>query len=216
MTDEAGLLQAMRDAPGDSALRLVYADWLEEQGDPRADFVRLESRLRRSSARDAGYPRDLALWLVWRDRLPADWLEVLARRVNGLPLPAELLALIEAGRWRCPADQSAIDRLFPERSELCLYSFELMQSETKGFPVAATPMWLGEPDPAHPPGDIDPRLAVLVADLGIGYDQPIALDYRTSLGQPQVLTLQWGSSAQNNRWVEVDPNIQAFAETIGL
>ncbi|MEK6239408.1 MAG: TIGR02996 domain-containing protein [Planctomycetales bacterium] len=27
--------------PGDAACRLVYADWLEEQGDRRADFIRL-------------------------------------------------------------------------------------------------------------------------------------------------------------------------------
>jgi uncharacterized protein (TIGR02996 family) len=31
--------------PGDTDLRLVYADWLEEQGDPRGEFIRLETKM---------------------------------------------------------------------------------------------------------------------------------------------------------------------------
>jgi uncharacterized protein (TIGR02996 family) len=40
MGDEENFIQAIRAAPGDYALRLVYADWLEERGDPRAEFLR--------------------------------------------------------------------------------------------------------------------------------------------------------------------------------
>lgn len=111
--------------------------------------------------------------------------------VNSLPLPPSLLILIESGRWRCPADQSGLDRLFPERGEFCCYSFAGMEGETQVIYRNPTPMWRGMPDPANPPGDIDPKLAVLIADLGIGYDQPIALDYRLSREQPRVLTLRW-------------------------
>jgi uncharacterized protein (TIGR02996 family) len=42
MTGGAGLLRAILDAPDDDAARLVYADWLEERGDPRAEFIRLQ------------------------------------------------------------------------------------------------------------------------------------------------------------------------------
>src|SRR5262245_20452084 len=34
MTDDTALLGAVLEAPGDEAPRLVYADWLEERGDP--------------------------------------------------------------------------------------------------------------------------------------------------------------------------------------
>jgi uncharacterized protein (TIGR02996 family) len=34
MNDEAAFLQAMQTNPADNTLRLVFADWLEEQGDP--------------------------------------------------------------------------------------------------------------------------------------------------------------------------------------
>jgi uncharacterized protein (TIGR02996 family) len=40
MTDDAAFRNAILAAPDDDAPRLVYADWLEERGDPRAEFVR--------------------------------------------------------------------------------------------------------------------------------------------------------------------------------
>src|SRR5262249_42657415 len=42
MTDEAAFLRSILDDPDDEANRLVYADWLEERGDPRAELVRLQ------------------------------------------------------------------------------------------------------------------------------------------------------------------------------
>lgn len=40
MDHEAAFLSAIRAAPGDATTRLVFADWLEERGDPRAAWVR--------------------------------------------------------------------------------------------------------------------------------------------------------------------------------
>jgi uncharacterized protein (TIGR02996 family) len=45
MRDEAAFLEAIREDPNDDAARLVYADWLEEQGDSRCEYLRLEYRL---------------------------------------------------------------------------------------------------------------------------------------------------------------------------
>jgi uncharacterized protein (TIGR02996 family) len=43
MRDNDALLQAIRDDPEDDAVRLVYADWLEDQGETeRAGFIRLQ------------------------------------------------------------------------------------------------------------------------------------------------------------------------------
>lgn len=49
MDDEAAFVRAIRANPDDAALRLVFADWLEDRGDPRSQFVRLESKLALSS-----------------------------------------------------------------------------------------------------------------------------------------------------------------------
>jgi uncharacterized protein (TIGR02996 family) len=48
MTDAAALLAAVRQAPADDAPRLVYADWLDEHGQPeRAEFIRVQCELAR-------------------------------------------------------------------------------------------------------------------------------------------------------------------------
>ena len=43
MDAEQRLIDAMRDEPDSVEPGLVYADWLEEQGDPRAELVRAGS-----------------------------------------------------------------------------------------------------------------------------------------------------------------------------
>jgi uncharacterized protein (TIGR02996 family) len=45
MKHEAAFLQALLDDPDDLGGRLVFADWLEEQGDPRAEFLRVQAEL---------------------------------------------------------------------------------------------------------------------------------------------------------------------------
>jgi len=45
MHDEEAFLRAIEEKPDDLARRLVYADWLEERGDPRARYLRLECQL---------------------------------------------------------------------------------------------------------------------------------------------------------------------------
>src|SRR5579862_9776635 len=38
-------LQAILDNPDDDAPRLVFADWLDERGDPRGELLRIQCRL---------------------------------------------------------------------------------------------------------------------------------------------------------------------------
>jgi uncharacterized protein (TIGR02996 family) len=48
MADHPELLQAIVESPDDDDVRLVYADWLDENGEPeRAEFIRLHCRLAR-------------------------------------------------------------------------------------------------------------------------------------------------------------------------
>jgi formylglycine-generating enzyme len=48
MNDEATFLHAMQQHPEDNALRLVFADWLEERGDKRGELIRLLHTLTQS------------------------------------------------------------------------------------------------------------------------------------------------------------------------
>lgn len=77
MSDEAAFLKAIRTNPNDDTTRLVYADWLDERGDPRGAFVRLHAALR-SVAPDhvqrVAAEHELS---VWRKECPHEWLAVM-------------------------------------------------------------------------------------------------------------------------------------------
>src|SRR5262245_16952100 len=49
---ERALVQAIREQPEDDALRLIYADWLQDRGDPRGEFI--HAQVRWHQARQAG------------------------------------------------------------------------------------------------------------------------------------------------------------------
>lgn len=55
MGEDEAFLAVVRAHPADDMPRLVYADWLDERGDPRGDFLRLESQLRRIPEADPSY-----------------------------------------------------------------------------------------------------------------------------------------------------------------
>jgi uncharacterized protein (TIGR02996 family) len=83
MPDDATFLRLIAAAPHDDAPRLVYADWLEERGDPRGRFIRVQCALA-SLAADDGRRSDLEQ--VERHLLAAHgaaWAGALAGRVSG-------------------------------------------------------------------------------------------------------------------------------------
>ena len=59
--DEKPFLDEISANPDDDGARLIYADWLEEQGDPRAEYVRAEVAFYGTSMDDAEFAnrRDL-------------------------------------------------------------------------------------------------------------------------------------------------------------
>ncbi|QEL13806.1 TIGR02996 domain-containing protein [Limnoglobus roseus] len=42
MTDDEAFVRGLVDSPGDDLPRLIYADWLQDHNDPRADYLRAE------------------------------------------------------------------------------------------------------------------------------------------------------------------------------
>ncbi len=58
MTQLDAFLQAVKDDPDDDAPRLLLADWLEDQGDPRGEFIRVQCLRARLPGRD---PRNRVL-----------------------------------------------------------------------------------------------------------------------------------------------------------
>jgi uncharacterized protein (TIGR02996 family) len=77
VSDEDRLLLAILADPGDPALRLVYADWLEERGDTesgrRAEYLRVECELEALPSEDRRRKRLQARLLHLRPSVGDDW-----------------------------------------------------------------------------------------------------------------------------------------------
>src|SRR5271170_4351847 len=76
MNPDADFLAAIRASPYDDALRLVYADWLEERGDPRGEFLRLELIVDRPAHHDV---HEVARLQELQHTLDRDWVLAVGR-----------------------------------------------------------------------------------------------------------------------------------------
>jgi uncharacterized protein (TIGR02996 family) len=80
---ESTFLSAILDCPGDNSVRLVYADWLEERGDPRADFIRLEVGLATRSSAESRRGAELKRLNGLRQSIDPAWFTLLDRPTAG-------------------------------------------------------------------------------------------------------------------------------------
>jgi uncharacterized protein (TIGR02996 family) len=87
MSEDQPFLRAILAAPEDAATRRLYADWLEERGDPRAEYLRLAAQL---AAAPVGYqaaPGIRRRMIQLRTQLPAPWLAILGDYRSSAPDP---------------------------------------------------------------------------------------------------------------------------------
>lgn len=83
---EAAFLAAIREAPGDRTSRLIYADWLEEQGDPRGELIRIEEEMRLLPVFSDRYWQLKLRRNELRKSAAPDWLETMRYGTDCLPL----------------------------------------------------------------------------------------------------------------------------------
>ena len=79
MLNEEAFLAAIREVPDDDALRFVYADWLEDRGDPRAEFLRMECLFENLSRRDGRYAEQKTLLRAMGSRVGVEWAASMTR-----------------------------------------------------------------------------------------------------------------------------------------
>src|SRR6266550_3426966 len=93
MGDREGFFRAITEDSEDDAPRLVFADWLDEQGDPRGELMRLQVHLARLPEGDH---RRAVLEKRERellDRHAVDWLGPLRERLRSWRFVRGLLTL---------------------------------------------------------------------------------------------------------------------------
>jgi uncharacterized protein (TIGR02996 family) len=92
--DDESFLQAIVASPEDRSLRLVYADWLEERGDPRAQFIRIVDAMGHTPVCSARYRKLRLRRDALRPRLDGDWVKLMLR----VPFPDIRLRIKELSK----------------------------------------------------------------------------------------------------------------------
>src|SRR5690348_667092 len=116
MTEDEAFLQDVLAHPDDDTPRLVYADWLDEHGDPdRAEFIRLQIELARMEEWDARWPdlkrREKQLLAAHARK----WGEGIGRKVYGHEFRRGFLEVAELTPKVFLANAEELFRRFPLR-----------------------------------------------------------------------------------------------------
>ena len=148
--NESLFLDEIRAHPYNMELRMVYADWLEERGDERAEFLRLEEQID-SRADDPNHRRAEARLRSVAGNCSAEWLAVVCRRYD--------VVLHQFGNWKLTLIkgarhvlggslrdtkqlvEAAPTKLLRERSRLELFEFfDVLQRDFKRFRFQGRPL----------------------------------------------------------------------------
>ena len=81
-TPEDAFLQTILAHPDDDIPRLVFADWLEEQGNPRGTFIRLQCERAKLTQYDAAWKPLLAQEAALLKQYEAEWSNPVLRHVD--------------------------------------------------------------------------------------------------------------------------------------
>ena len=93
MDEEEPFLRAVESDIHDDAPRLVYADWLDERGDPRGEYLRLQVRFAREWTYQDQLPKELEREAELRAELPPEWF-ARVRRCTTPAAPVNVTELI--------------------------------------------------------------------------------------------------------------------------
>jgi uncharacterized protein (TIGR02996 family) len=193
MTPDEAFIRAILADPDDPAARLVYADWLDEQDDPRGEFLRAEARLAAISEDDAARSALTARLRELRAGISPDWLARLDRtRIENCEVRFEFL---------CPRQWQ---QLQPTQKSAVRYCDTCKQNVfyCRTVEEARSVLWHGrciaiESHQERREGDLTPRRVIAVG-------RPSRESIQFSLGAP--VTIRSGRWAGEQGLVEkADP-----------
>ena len=124
MTHDEAFLEAIREQPGDDAPRLIYADWLEEQGGrvaaARAEFIRIQCELERVPFGSSRWYALDSHASALREEFESDWLGPQGERLRSHHFRRGFLDYIDLSTEQFLDHADELFRLGPIR-EVSLY-----------------------------------------------------------------------------------------------
>jgi uncharacterized protein (TIGR02996 family) len=112
MADEAAFLGAIRASPEDDCPRLVYADWLEERGAARGEFIRVQVALARLPEDDDRWADLAAREQLLVERHGAEWAGPLQPFCDGWAFRRGFVEWVRLrAKYSCPMDPDFLDCL---------------------------------------------------------------------------------------------------------
>jgi uncharacterized protein (TIGR02996 family) len=96
-SDDAALLRAVLANPADDAPRLVYADWLDERGDPRGEYLRADLEVARPQPRGRWFLEKVERAQELQARCDPGWVLAVSRGCRGRVIGLTLYQ--RAGEW---------------------------------------------------------------------------------------------------------------------
>ena len=138
-------------------------------------------------------------------------------KILGHELPALLCNLVKNGECNVPIKKLNCKGLKNSANvQVDFYNYDSMWGKTSRFLSEHDRAIIGHQDLDQAPGHLNPQQCVLVGNLNLNQDQPIALDYRMNEMKPSIVTLQWGENpVTDNRWLKISNSFDEFIITIG-
>jgi hypothetical protein len=151
-------------------------------------------------------------------------MEKLERFVEGLPIPARMVALLESGLWPRSEQEWLRQNLHPlipkDRVHLMAPEETAIYRYRPPFATVAKLRASGQEkfwSTFAAPEGISADLSVVIADFGVGADSPILLDYRENRSSPRVIRLKWQKAqGRPNVWLPCADSFDQFADMLGL
>ncbi|MCE9568269.1 MAG: TIGR02996 domain-containing protein [Planctomycetes bacterium] len=172
MNEETAFLSAIRQNPADETARLVYADWLDEQGDPasiaKAEFIRLELQMAPAPTQSLNRIRWLNKLQKLAVNLDSQWLAIVSH--------PKLEACRVSFQFACPNQWEKLTPTGDEKArfcESCKKSVhycdtldEAREHTAQGDCVAVTLALIRRPFDTQPPRPQPPRFLAPPRDRG--------------------------------------------------
>lgn len=132
-------------------------------------------------------------------------------KINGLDLPTELVADLQAGGPGLSEAEVARFKSLLNRVESPLpeiFDLESINRENQLWTSDSAQHYIGTQSQSVVPGDVDPNRTLIIGQAEP--DSPIALDYRTV--PPRVVYL--GDIDYESYWIQLSPDYRSLLEMI--